>query len=151
MSIEAIANALKATLGKKFPNRVTLFDFPALGSDLDQQAIIIDFGGMNEVQVINYGNTEHLMGWLLNCTLYTKGETTEPAEVHALVVKGVDKIVDIVAEYPHLGLASSVVREAKVVNVDEVIVGSIETGMEETMSVVVTVQIQEDRTIVPAE
>jgi hypothetical protein len=151
VSAESIGQALKSTLAKKLPNRVTLFDYPKLGSDLEQQAVIINFGGMGEVQRMAYGNLEHLMAWLFECTLYTRGETTEPAEVHGLTLKGIDKIVDAVAENPHLGLDPGVVRDARVVNIGEVTIESVEPAMAEMMAVVLTVQVEEDRVVVPAE
>jgi hypothetical protein len=151
MSGESIINALKTTLEKKLPNIVGLFDYAALGSDLEQQMVIINFGGMNEVSEIVYGGIEYLHGWLFDCTVYTKGETTEPAEVHKLMLQGVDKIFSAVEENPKLGVTDGTIWNSKVVNVGEVTMETLEEGVAELMAVIVTVRVDEEQAVTPNE
>jgi hypothetical protein len=151
VSGESIANSWKSILDKKFPNRVTLFDYPELGSSLDQQAVVINFGGMSEVLATGYGGTEYLHGWIFGCTLYTKGETTAPADVHKLTLQGVDKIITAIEENPLLGKSDGTIRIARIIEISEVIIESIEEAMQELMSCVVSVLVEEDFAVSPNE
>ena len=151
MSGESVGKALVDTLDKKLPRIVNLFDYPELGSSLEGQMVVINFGGMNEVVSTLYGGTEYLHGWIFDCTLYTKGETTAPAEVHKLTLQGIDKIFAAVEENPLLGITDGTIRGSRILNVGETTIETFEEGVNEMMAVIVTVLVEEEQTVAPNE